>query len=252
MSGLGHRPPRAAAESPAQAGVDDGAATPAAAGVTVAKQVWDAPTRLFHWAIVLLVFMSWLTQHESWMGWHFYSGYAVLTLLLFRLAWGFVGSDTARFGRFLRAPWHALAHLCRLHRREPDTVVGHNPAGGWMVVAFLALLAFQVGTGLCSNDQAATYGPFADALGQSLSDRITDLHALGFTLIEIAVALHVLAIAAYALFKRHDLMRPMITGRKRLPAGLPAPRLASPWLAAAVLAAAALLVVFVIGRFGAT
>ncbi|MBW4092617.1 MAG: hydrogenase [Proteobacteria bacterium] len=225
--------------------------TAPAAG-TVARQVWDAPTRLFHWAIVGLVFTSWLTQHEGWMGWHFYSGYAVLTLVLFRLVWGFVGSDTARFTRFLRAPWHALAHLRHLHRREPDTEIGHNPAGGWMVVVLLGLLAFQVGTGLCANDQAATYGPFADALGQSLSDRITEWHALGFTLIEIAVALHVAAIATYALLKRHDLVRPMITGRKRLPAGLPPPRLASPWRAAAVLAVAALVVAFVLGRFGST
>lgn len=220
--------------------------------MTVTKPVWDAPTRLFHWAIVVLVFTSWLTQHEGWMGWHFYSGYALLTLLLFRLGWGFIGSETARFGRFLRAPWHALHHLRDLPRRQPDTAVGHNPAGGWMVVALLALLAFQVGTGLCANDQADTYGPFADALGQSLSDRLTRLHALGFTLIEIAVALHVLAIGIYALVKRHDLVRPMITGRKRLPPEAPAPRLVSPWRAAALLAAAAVLVAFVIGRYGAT
>ncbi len=217
----------------------------------IAKQVWDGPTRLFHWTLAALVFTSWLTQHEGWMGWHFYSGYAVLTLLLFRLSWGFLGSDTARFARFLRAPRHALHHLRRFPRREPDTTVGHNPAGGWMVVALLALLAFQVGTGLCANDQAATYGPFADALGQSLSDRLTDLHELGFTLIEIAVAVHVAAIAAYALVKRHDLVRPMITGRKPLPEEVPAPRLASPWRAAGLLAAAALLVAFVLRRYGA-
>ena len=216
------------------------------------KPVWDGPTRLFHWCVVALVFACWLTQHEGWMGWHFDAGYALLTLLLFRLAWGFVGSETARFSQFLRSPWHALRHLGELHRREPDTSVGHNPAGGWMVVVLLALLGFQVGTGLCANDQADTYGPFADALGQHLSDRITALHALGFTLIEIAVALHVAAIAVYALVKRHDLVRPMLTGKKTLPAGTPPPRLVSPWRAVAVLAAAALLVAFVLRRYGAT
>lgn len=218
----------------------------------VAKQVWDGPTRLFHWAIVTLVFTSWLTQYEGWMGWHFTSGYALLTLLLFRLGWGFLGSETARFRRFLRPPRQVVRHLRHLFRREPDTEVGHNPAGGWMVMVLLALLLFQVGTGLCANDQADTYGPFADALGQSLSDRLTDLHAWGFTLIEIAVALHVLAIAVYGLVKRHDLLRPMITGRKHLPEEVPAPRLASPWRAAALLAAAALLVAFVLDRYGAT
>ena len=218
----------------------------------IPRVVWDLPTRLFHWAVVVLVFTSWLTQEEGWMGWHFTSGYALLTLLLFRLAWGVLGSETARFGQFLRPPWHALAHLRELHRREPDHQVGHNPAGGWMVVALLALLGFQIGTGLCANDQVETYGPFANALGQSLSDRISSLHALGFTLIEIAVALHVAAIAAYTVLKRHDLVRPMITGTKRLPPGVTPPRLVSPWRAAALLAAAALLVAFVIGRYGAT
>lgn len=218
----------------------------------IRRIVWDAPTRLFHWSVVALVGASWLTQHEGWMGWHFYSGYALLTLLLFRLGWGVWGSETARFRHFLRSPWHALAHLRALARREPDHQVGHNPAGGWMVVALLVLMAFQIGTGLCANDQVETYGPFADALGQSLSDRLTSLHALGFTLIEIAVGLHVAAIAVYAAVKRHDLVRPMITGAKPLPVALAPPRLVSPWRAAAVLIAAALLVAFVIGRYGAT
>ena len=214
--------------------------------------VWDAPVRLFHWAIVVLVGTSWLTQHEGWMSWHFYSGYAIGTLLLFRLAWGFVGSETARFSQFLAGPRAAWRHLRHLPRREPDEQVGHNPAGGWMVLVMLALLAVQVGTGLCANDQADTYGPFADALGQGLSDRLTDIHALTFTLIEIAVALHVAALLAYAVLKRHNLVRPMLTGKKPLPAHRAPPRLASPWLAAALLAVAAGLVAFVLGRFGST
>ena len=218
----------------------------------VVHVVWDLPTRLFHWAVVGLVFTSWLTQHEGWMSWHFLSGYTLLTLLIFRVIWGFVGSETARFSHFLRPPWQALAHLRHLARREPDHQVGHNPAGGWMVLLLLGLLAFQIGTGLCSNDQVLAYGPFADALGQRLSDRITDWHALGFTLIEIAVALHVAAIAIYALLKRHDLVRPMISGRKALPAEMPPPRLRPVWGAAAALAVAAALVAFVLRRFGAT
>ena len=214
--------------------------------------VWDAPVRLFHWAIVALVGASWLTQHEGWMGWHFWSGYAIGALLLFRLLWGIVGSETARFTHFLAGPRAALRHLRHLARPEPDEQVGHNPAGGWMVLLMLALLAVQVGTGLCANDQADTYGPFADALGQRLSDRLTDIHVLTFTLIEIAVALHLAALVAYAVLKRHNLVRPMLTGRKLLPAHRAPPLLASPWLAAALLAAAAGLVAFVVGRFGAT
>ena len=76
---------------------------------------------------------------------HFLCGYSILTLLLFRLAWGFAGSETARFSRFLKSPVAALQHLAHLHRREPDTEIGHNAAGGWMVLVMLALLAVQVG-----------------------------------------------------------------------------------------------------------
>lgn len=125
-------------------------------------RVWDAPTRLFHWAIVLLLCTSWVTQHENWMSLHFLSGYSMLTLLLFRLLWGFIGSDTARFSHFLHSPFAALRHLARLHRREPDIEIGHNAAGGWMVLLLFALLAVQVATGLCANDDGNNQGPLAD------------------------------------------------------------------------------------------
>ena len=108
-------------------------------------RIWDAPIRLFHWALVILVGCAWLTQEFGWMELHFLCGYSILTLLLFRMAWGFVGSDTARFAWFLKSPFVALWHLATLHPREPDTEIGHNAAGGWMVLLMLALLTVQVG-----------------------------------------------------------------------------------------------------------
>jgi cytochrome b len=211
-------------------------------------RVWDAPTRLFHWAIVLLVAFSWLTQNRGWMEWHMLSGYAMLAMLLFRLAWGFVGSDTARFSRFLRSPVAALRHLSRLHRREPDTEIGHNAAGGWMVLVMLGLLAVQVVTGLGSNDDVMTEGPYAHLVGKERSDWLTHVHHLNFTLIEIVILLHVLAIAAYALLKGHNLVRPMITGKKRMPGATRAPRMASPLLAACLLALS-IVIVFLVVRW---
>lgn len=208
-------------------------------------KVWDAPTRLFHWAIVVLVFISWLSAHENWMDWHVLSGYSVFALLLFRIAWGFVGSDTARFSRFVRGPTEALRHLAHFRRRAPDTEIGHNAAGGWMVLALLALLAVQVATGLCANDQVLTEGPFAEAVGQDASDWLSHIHVLNFKVIEVLVAMHVAAVLAYATVKRHNLIGPMITGKKRLPATFFPPRLASPMLAAAILAAAAAIVTFI-------
>lgn len=210
--------------------------------IRLSMKVWDAPVRLFHWAVVLLIVVSYVSIQKSWMEIHFLSGYAMLALLLFRLAWGFVGSETARFRQFLRNPVRALEHLVQFGRREPDTEIGHNAAGGWMVIVLLLLLAFQVATGLCANDDVVSEGPLAKYAGKALSDRLSGWHSFNFNLILAAIGLHVLAILAYWIVKRHNLLRPMITGRKRLPGNVRQPRMASPVLALALLVLAAMLV----------
>jgi cytochrome b len=210
--------------------------------IKLSMRVWDAPIRLFHWIVVLLIATSYASVHEGWMQIHFISGYCMLTLLLFRLAWGFVGSETARFARFLGSPIAALQHLARLHRREPDTEIGHNSAGGWMVLVMLLLLCVQAGTGLFSNDQVLSEGPLAKYVGQAVSDRISSIHAFNFNLILAAIVLHLAAITIYAVVKGQNLVTPMITGRKRLPAMTRQPRLANPLLALLLLAVAASLV----------
>jgi len=201
--------------------------------------VWDPAIRLFHWLIVVLVACSWWTATTGRMQWHFLSGYAILALLLFRIAWGFAGSDTARFGRFLRSPLAAIHHLRAMRRREPDHEIGHNAAGGWMVLLMLALLLAQATTGLFADTGYGDYGPLAKAVGGAASDRLTGIHHRIIQAILAAIVLHVGAVAAYALLKGQNLVRPMVTGAKLLPADLPAPRLRSPWRAAGLLAAAA-------------
>jgi cytochrome b len=205
-------------------------------------RIWDLPTRVFHWTLVVLIFASWLSAKLDWMRIHVLCGYSVLTLLLFRIVWGFIGSDTARFAGFLRSPLAAIRHLLHLARREPDTEVGHNAAGGWMVVVMLAILLVQAITGLCANDDVLTEGPLARIVGKDRSDWLTHIHSVNFTLIEIVVAAHVLAIVTYRLLKGHNLLWPMITGKKRLPGATPAPRIMHPALGMAVLAVAALAV----------
>lgn len=213
-------------------------------------RVWDGPIRLLHWGIVALVFTSWLTQYENWMPAHLISGYTMFAALLFRLAWGVIGSDTARFRTFLKSPLAGLAHLRGVARREPDRDIGHNAAGGWMVLVLLALLAIQVGTGLCANNQVDIEGPFAERVGPDWSDWLTHVHALTFTAIEVAVLLHVAAVLAYALLRGRRLVRPMITGDKLLPATMRAPRMRSPVLALPVLAVAGGIVAFVVVVLG--
>lgn len=204
-------------------------------------RVWDGWVRLVHWAIVVLLGLSYASAQAGNLRLHFLSGHAVLALLLFRIAWGFVGSETARFRRFLRSPLAALRHLAAFPRRGPDREVGHNAAGGWMVLVLLGLLLAQAVTGLFADTGYGDFGPLAKSVSAAASDRLTGLHHRIFYYgILPAAALHILAVAAYALVKRHDLVRPMLTGRKRLPAEVAPPRMGSPWLAAALLGAAAL------------
>jgi cytochrome b len=206
-------------------------------GLKLPLRVWDAPTRLFHWAIVLLIATSYVTVHKGWMKLHMLSGYTILTLVLFRVIWGFVGSETSRFSRFLHSPLAALRQLAQFRDRSPDTEVGHNAAGGWMVLVILAVLGMQLASGLSVTDEDDNImGPLAKFVGPTWSGRLTSFHILNFNILLGLIVLHVLAVAAYAMVKRHDLVRPMITGKKRLPAATRAPRMTSPLLALVILA----------------
>ncbi len=188
--------------------------------------VWDAPTRLFHWGTVVLVAACYVTVRLNWMDWHAWAGDALLALLLFRLLWGLFGSDTARFGRFLVSPGAALRHLAHLHRREVDTEIGHNAAGGWMVLVMILLLFGQTLTGIYVNNDIADEGPLTELMPTSIADVISNLHTIFWDLLLAAIALHVLAILAYAAVKRQNLLRPMVTGRKPLPDSVAAPLIA--------------------------
>ena len=212
-------------------------------------RVWDLPVRLFHWVLVVLIFGAWATQEWDHMNWHMWVGYCILTLLLFRLAWGFVGSDTARFAWFLRSPMAALRHLAHLPRREPDREVGHNAAGGWMVLVMLGLILVQAATGLFANDLddgGDTRGPLMHLVDKDRSDWLSHIHAVNFNLIEAVIVLHVLAIVLYAVLKRHDLVRPMVTGTKLMPADAAAPTMVRPVWAVLVLVVAVGVVAFVV------
>ena len=201
--------------------------------------VWDLPTRLFHWLLVALVAGAYLTERLNWMGWHVRIGESILALVTFRLLWGLAGSETARFRSFLASPAAALRHLRRMVRHEPDSRVGHNPAGGWMVLLLLALLLAEALTGVYINNDIANQGPLTDWVPASVANGIMDLHSLLWDALLAAVALHVAAIVLYAV-RGDNLLWPMLTGRKRLPPGIPAPRRAPVWLALVLLAGGAI------------
>jgi cytochrome b len=201
--------------------------------------VWDLPTRLFHWLVVALVAAAYATWRLNWMDWHAWVGDALLALVLWRLIWGIFGSETARFSHFLAPPRAALRHLAAIRHREPDRQAGHNPAGGWMVVLLLALLLGQTLTGIYVDNDVADVGPLTELTPAPIADLITALHALLWDALLAAVALHLLAVFVYAAVKRHNLVLPMVTGRKRLPESVPAPRLVGLGWAFAALGCAA-------------
>jgi cytochrome b len=199
-----------------------------AAGVSRPTPVWDWPTRLFHWLCAVLVLAAYVTWLLNWMDWHVWIGEAVLALVLFRVLWGLWGSETARFSHFVASPRRVFRHLTHIFRREPDRQIGHNPAGGWMVLCLLALLLGQALTGIFVNNDVADQGPFTDITPAPIANFMTTLHdSLLWNALVAAVVLHVAAIFVYLVFKRQDLASPMITGRKVISGAVSAPRFAS-------------------------
>ncbi len=202
-------------------------------------QVWDVPIRIVHWLIVALVAAAYVTWRLNWMDWHGWVGDALLVVLFFRLLWGFFGSETARFSKFLASPMTAIQHLKYACLREPDRQVGHNPAGGWMVLLLLVLLLAETLTGLYVANDIADVGPLTESVPAPVANAIEASHAILWTVLLAAIVLHVLAIAGYAAVKGQNLLRPMITGVKTLPTNVAPPRIASLTRAAAILAGSA-------------
>ena len=176
--------------------------------------VWDIPTRLFHWSVVLLLCISWLSADQGYMRVHLVSGLTLLALLLFRIAWGLVGSTTARFTNFLHSPRRVAGYLKSLAGGERVFHAGHNPAGGLMVLALIVVLLAQVATGLFANDGVQFHGPLALLVSEDVSTRLTNIHGLVFDLLLILVWCHVVAVGFYLLVKGDNLVWPMITGKK--------------------------------------
>ena len=202
-------------------------------------RVWDASIRLFHWLVAALVAAAYATWRLNWMVWHGWIGDLLLALLLFRLLWGFFGSETARFSRFLTSPRIAFEHLKYALLREPDRQVGHNPAGGWMVLFLLALLLAETLTGIYVANDIADVGPLTGIVPAAVANAIDASHAILWDVLVAAIVLHVLAIFGYAAVKGQNLLLPIITGTKVLPEPVVAPRMGSPARAAVLFAGSA-------------
>jgi cytochrome b len=219
-------------------------------------RIWDLPVRLFHWALVVLMVVSYFTGRwgGDWMKFHFWSGYAILTLLIFRVAWGFIGSTTARFSDFVKGPSAAIAHLRELLGRSGPHDTGHNPVGGAMVVVLLFAVLAQAAAGLFSadTDLGTVNGPLANLIADKTVDKVTAFHKYWVNVLLALVALHVLAAIVYLVWKRQNLIGAMLTGNKPphlvVPPGKPEPTLAfaSNRLAISLLILSAAIVYFIV------
>ena len=210
-------------------------------------RAWDLPTRLFHWLLALLILTAYLTRKNTGdLAWHKWTGYAILVLVVFRILWGFAGSSTSRFASFLYGPIAALRYGLDFLLRRPRPFLGHNPLGGIVVFVMLGLVAAQGVLGLFSYDDHDSIdgGPLSGRISEGLTASLTAWHIWLFYILLYVIIAHIAANILYIVWKRENLVGPMITGRKK-PAGFedePSAQIAPLWRALLCLALAAIIV----------
>lgn len=175
-------------------------------------RVWDLPTRAFHWLLVVCIAGAVVCVNigGNAMQWHAYFGYSALTLIAFRVLWGFVGALHSRFSSFVPSPSRLMAFL----KGEAGSGIGHNPLGSLSVLALLAVVGIQAGTGLFADDDIAFQGPLAKYVSGETVSLLSSIHALNSNLLFGLIGLHIAAIAYYQFVKRDSIVMPMIDGDK--------------------------------------
>lgn len=182
---------------------------------TARVKVWDLPTRFFHWAMLGLLAVLWWTAEAGEMDWHQIAAYSLMILILFRVIWGFIGSETSRFRHFLKSPKVALSYFSVL-RSKQHHAIGHNPLGGYMVLLMMLTLCLQLTTGLFATDEVFTEGPLIAYVTEAQALQLTWLHKVNFNFLLILASVHVLAVLVHQ-FTGDRLVGAMFTGYKKLP-----------------------------------
>ena len=176
--------------------------------------VWDPLVRIAHWLLAAAVIVAWWTREHNYPL-HLDAGYAVLAIVVFRIAWGFVGGRHARFGDFLFGPREAFAYLGRLLRGRAGRFVGHSPAGAWMIFLLLLTLLVCCLSGIALDAAENRAGPLAATRLFIYTEQIVAIHVWSTKLLEILVPLHVAGVMLASHAHRENLVSAMITGRKR-------------------------------------
>jgi cytochrome b len=169
--------------------------------------VWDAPVRTFHWLLVLSFAGAWLTaESERWQWVHATLGYTMAALVGFRIVWGLIGTRHARFAAFVRGPGAAGQYLAALLKGRPEHHPGHNPAGALAILALMVLVGITAATGVSTYYDLG--GKWIEELHEGAANTLLGL-----------VLVHLAGVAVGSLAHGENLVRAMITGRKRVPPG---------------------------------
>ncbi|QBF83937.1 cytochrome B [Shewanella maritima] len=185
--------------------------------------VWDLPVRVFHWGIVVLMGGLWWTAEQGEMEWHQILAYVLAALLVMRWFWAAAGSQTAKFSDFIRSPKAVISYALN---RSPSPTLGHNPLGGYMVLALMLMLTVQLVTGLFATDDIFTEGPLYAYVSSEQASWLTWLHKTNFTALQIFIAAHILAVILHQ-FKGDKLIQAMFSGKKLHDSALDSPKMKS-------------------------
>lgn len=178
-------------------------------------RVWDLPTRIWHWSILILFATCWWTADTDHMRWHLFAGYGVLGVVSFRILWGFCGGQTARFSSFVRGPASVWRYARKLRDRDHYESLGHNPLGALSIIVMLSLLLLQTILGLFAvNNDGGSSGPLSQWVSYTTGRRFAHWHADNFNLLLFLIGLHLTAIVFYRLVRGENLVSAMIHGYK--------------------------------------
>jgi len=176
--------------------------------------VWDPLIRIFHWSLVICFIVAFVTE-DDWLYLHSYAGYTIVGLLLFRIVWGVIGTHYARFSSFVTGPDAIKRYLKSLPTRHPEPHVGHNPAGGAMILVMIALLLLTALSGMATIAPDGL-GPLANTFVAGLSEHwLEEIHETLANLMLLMVVVHVGGVVVSSVLHRENLVRAMINGRKR-------------------------------------
>lgn len=176
-------------------------------------KIWDLPTRLFHWALVILMVCLWRSAEVGEMEMHQIFAYILCSLLLFRFIWGFLGSDTSRFRHFIYHPKQIYIYLKETKKAGIKPNVGHNPLGGYMVLVLLLLLSVQFISGLFASDDVLTTGPLNYLVSDEQASMLTSLHHFNFNMLLALIAIHIAAVVVHQI-KGDKVLSAMFSGKR--------------------------------------